>query len=806
MPETSPSPEQNQFLRLLRHFSVGSFITLDAPAADLVAEGTPIGNGRMGMLVGGGIDRESDAICEDSMWSGWANPHADNPEAAAALPEIRRLFAEGHVREAQDLVNRTQVSRMDDGEGHGTYDAYGTYEMLARLEIETDLDPAKAVDYRRDLCLYSAVGETSFELDAVTYTREFFASRPDEAMVMRFTADKPGRITFSATLTRPDTNAVLSVEDGSLLLRGHMNARGGEKGLDYVCRLGASFEGGTMEVRDGRLVFNGCDEVALFITAGTNFKGLGAWPDYLDGQNPHITRTRAQLDAALARGYDALLEAHKSDFRTLFCGVELDLSGSRLDDSPPLPQAEMLKAGTLDPDLIGKYYNFGRYLLISSSREGDLPANLQGLWTVNFQDASQGGRWNYYTPWNGDYHANVNIQMNYWPAFSANLAACAGPFYDLVAALPGPGGETARIQHGCEGWTTHTMNNVWGYTSPGWEASWGHFPMAGPWLATHIWTGYAYTLDRDFLARMWPALRGSAQFVLSWMSEDADGMLVSGPSASPENRFLLPDGSIGYFCMGPSMDQELCAQLLDETLRAASVLGIDDDVTRRAAEALPRIRPVAIGKDGRLMEWTEPYGEPEPGHRHTSHLFGLYPGTTISPETTPELAQAALNSLEYRIAHGGGYTGWSRAMMIAEWARLGCGEKAYENLVALLRDSTLPNLFDTHPPFQIDGNFGAVAAIVEMLMQSRLERDGSATITLLPALPSAWPAGRITQIVAQGNILTDIAWRDSRLESVTLTSHTPIRVRIRCGGVSAEHDLAPAVPLTLGNTLSPIDQ
>jgi alpha-L-fucosidase 2 len=781
-------------------------IIFDHPAADLVNEGLPIGNGRMGMLVQGGIDRESDAICEDSMWSGWQNANADNAEAAKYLPEIRRLLAEGKISEAQDLINKTQISRKDDGKGNNTYDAYGTYEMLARLEIETGQDAAKATDYERDLSMLFGRVRTGYEIDGGRYRRDYFCSRPDEVQVIRFSASVRGKISFSATLARPDTNATVTADgENAILLSGYMPVRNGEKGLKYVCRLGAKHTGGRAENMDGKLVFTDCDEVILYITAGTNYKGLRFWPDYLDGGEACLTKTQKQLETAESKDWATLFKRHFEDMQKLFSRVNLSIPVSALPYNFSCKPALLQKArsGDIAPALLSAYFQYGRYLLISSSREGGLPANLQGLWTVNFKDEKT-GKWNYYTPWNGDYHANVNVQMNYWPAYSANLAECAGPLTDLIEALPGPGAVTARVQHGCDGWTTHTMNNVWGFTSPGWEASWGHFPMAGPWLATHLWTGYAYTLDKTYLRKAWPTLKGSAEFLLSWLTLDKDGKLVSGPSESPENRFTLPDGTTGYFCMGPSMDQELSAQVFEETLRAAKVLGIDDDFTKKCAAALALIRPVGIGPDGRLLEWTEQYDEPEPGHRHTSHLFGLYPGTTISVEKTPELAKAARKSLEYRTAHGGGYTGWSRAMMSGEWARLHDGDKAYENLVALLKDSTLPNLFDSCPPFQIDGNFGATAAIIEMLMQSRYEADGTTTIELLPALPHAWPAGQITGIVAQGNVVVDITWVNGALESAGLTARQDIDARILCSGKSATFSLKKGVTLALDASLQPI--
>ncbi len=790
---------------------INGMIEMPAPAADLISEGLPIGNGRMGMLLSGGIDRQSNAICEDSVWSGWQNDFADKAEAAEYVEPIRELFRQGKISEAQDLINKTQISRMDDGQGHGTYEAYGTYEMLARLEIETNLDASKATDYRRSLAMNVGLVRTRFSIDGVAYWRDAFASRPDEVQVMHFEASKTGHITFSATLSRPDTNATVTADGkDALLLSGWNLDKDGRPALEYACRLGATAKGGSVEVKDGKLVFTGCDKVTLYITAGTNYKGMKSWPDYLDKSGAHLSRTKEQLEAARAKDLAILGKAHVKDFESLYnrCGMYLDLAkeeySSYAKDANDTPaRLDAFKKTLADNSLICTYFNFGRYLLISSSREGDLPANLQGIWTVNFYEKDK-GRWNYYTPWNGDYHANVNIQMNYWPAFKANLADCAGPVYDFIEALPGPGAVTAKVQHGCEGWTTHTMNNVWGYTSPGWEASWGHFPMAGPWMATHIWEAYAYTLDKDFLSRMWPTLKGSAEFILSWMIPDENGQLVSGPSESPENRFRLPDGKIGYFCMGPTMDQQLASQLLSETLRSAKVLGIEDAFTARCAEALALIRPTQIGPDGRIMEWSEPFEEVEPGHRHTSHLFAVYPGYDITPETTPELAAAARKSLEYRIFHGGGYTGWSRAMMIGQWARLNDGVKAYENLQALLAESTLPNLFDTHPPFQIDGNFGATAAIIEMLMQSQLLPDGTVRIKLLPALPGQWPTGKIEGIRAQGAVTVDIEWREGALKYVILCADKDIEAELNLGHLRGKVSLRAGQPQKLDAAFSPL--
>ena len=445
----------------------------------------------------------------------------------------------------------------------------------------------------------------------------------------------------------------------------------------------------------------------------------------------YVNITRRAIEQAGHKSYTSLLKAHLKEYEPYFDRVSLRLGGDESQDIPTDERLERVKQGADDEHLCELMFQYGRYLLIASSRPGTMPANLQGIWANKVQ-----------TPWNGDYHTNVNIQMNYWPAEVANLSECQLPLFDLIASLVKPGHETARVQYGMGGWVVHPITNIWGYTSPGESSSWGMHPGGTGWLCQHICEHYRFTGDKDFLQRMYPVLKGAVEFYLDWLTVDPrSGKLVSGPAASPENSFVAPDGSRAQISMGPTHDQQVIWQLFDDFGMASRELGIDDDLVRRVAAAKANLAPTKIGHDGRIMEWAEEFEEVEPGHRHISHLFAVHPGAQINMLQTPELAAAAGKSMDYRIAHGGGHTGWSSAWLIIQYARLLRGEQAKGSLDTVLRRCVMPNLFTQHPPFQMDANFGTTAGIAEMLLQSHVYDSGTYVLQLLPALPAAWPDG-----------------------------------------------------------------
>jgi alpha-L-fucosidase 2 len=722
----------------------------------------PLGNGRFGGMVYGDVPTERVQLNEESLWSGGPQD-ADNPDALTHLAEIRRLLLERKYVEAQKLTYAKLVCKgQGTGRGNGANVPYGSYQTLGDLRVTFDgHDSDGMTDYRRTLDLATAIATVRYKHGGVTFRREFFCSAPDDALVVRLTADKPGSLTFTATLDRPERGVMSAVGPNEIVLSGRLNNGAGGEGMRYQAQVRVLNEGGTVSSDSAAgLRVIGANSVTLLVCAATDY----------GNRNPEIYNAAA-LTSAARRKYSALRDAHLREYRKYFDRVTLDLGGAEKSALPTDARLKAVQDGADDPALMTLYFQYGRYLLLASSRPpGRLPANLQGIWAESIQ-----------TPWNGDYHHNINDQMNYWPAETTNLSECHGPFLHYIMSLAGPGAKTARIHYGAGGWVIHTISNIWGYTSPGEHPSWGQYPGAAAWLALHLWEHYAFFGSSAYLSSVYPVLKGAAQFYLDFLIEDPQTKyLVTAPSNSPENAFRTADGQQANVCFAPTMDNQLLRELFGAVREAATILRTDDAFARQVAAARDRLPPNRVGRHGQLMEWIEDFDEPEPGHRHISHLFGLHPGTEITVSGTPELAQAARITLQRRLEKGGGHTGWSRAWLINFYARLEDGDAAREHLTLLLRKATATNLFDMHPPFQIDGNFGATAGIAEMLVQSHARTaDGTREIALLPALPAAWKAGKVTGLRARGGVTVSITWKDGRATEATLRADRDGTFRIR---------------------------
>ena len=739
------------------------------PAARWLAS-LPVGNGRLGATVFGRVYKETLIFNEESVWTRWPDDR-HNPDAIEKLPEVRRLLLSGRFEEAQTLAELSMF---------GMPHRQASYQVLADMTLLFGRHHEELVTgYRRALDLDDGIATVEYALDGTAFRREIFASVPDDVVIVRLTADAPGSIEVGSHYYRR--------YDAFERLEGTDHVVGGgvaERGTRFHSRARVLAEGGVTELIGDHISVRGADAVTVIVGAATDFRSA----------DPERTCLEA-IDAAATMEYDELRARHVESHRPLMRRVRLRLSDTPDREIEALPtdaRLERVKAGTEDPGLIELHFQFGRYLLLGSSRPGTLPANLQGIWNESYQPA-----------WDSKFTININLQMNYWPAEVANLSECHDQLFDLIDRLRVTGAETAERHYGCRGFVAHHNTDLWADTATLDNVLCGLWPAGAAWLAHHLWERYAFMPDEEFLRdRAYPGMKEAARFVLDFLVEDpATGELVFGPSVSPENHFLDPNGLRIGLCMSPAGDTQIIHGLFDRCLMAADILGGDEEFCAEVRAARTRLPAMRIGARAQLQEWREDYEEWEPGHRHVSHLFAVYPDAQITPRATPELAAAARRSLELRISDASERSigGWSVAWLSLLWSRFGEGALAHEQLVNVLRKSTDISLLDLSPPggtnpltvFQIDGNLGAVAAVCEMLLQSH---DG---IELLPALPPQWPAGSMSGLRARGGFEVDLTWADGALERAELRSIVGGPCRLRTDGALTVHRDGSPVPVTI---------
>lgn len=708
-------------------------------------EALPVGNGRLGAMVFGGIENERLQLNEDTLSAG--GPYdPTNPNAIAALPEARRLIFAGDFNQANKLIGAKMMARPM---------TMMPYQPLGDLLL-TFPNLSGAANYRRQLDLDTAIARVDFGVGEVNFTREVFSSPVDQVIVVRLTADKPGQISFIAALNTPHKATVKAEGLDALVMRGVNRPDAGIKAaLKFQAILKVQTLGGKTVEDQNRVSVTNADSATLLVAAATSYKSFKD----VNGNPDEITQE--QINRSAKKSFEALRKDHIAEHQRLFGRVKLDLGTTEAANNPTDERIKKFAAAN-DPQLAALYFQFGRYLLISSSRPGDQPANLQGLWNEIANP-----------PWGSKYTININTQMNYWPAEPTNLAECVEPLIAMVMDLTETGAHTAKVNWDANGWVCHHNTDLWRASAPVDGPLWGFWPTGGAWLCQHLWEHYQFTCDKKFLKKAYPAMKGSAQFFLDTLIEEPNHhWLVTCPSLSPEN--VHPFGGVSI-CAGPTMDMQILRDLFSNCISASEILGIDKDFRERLADTRARLAPNQIGKAGQLQEWLDDWDmqAPEIHHRHVSHLYGLFPSDQISLRKTPELAAASRKSLEIR---GDDATGWGLGWRLNLWARLHDAEHAFKILRMLITpERTYPNMFDAHPPFQIDGNFGGTSGITEMLLQ-----NCNGEIELLPSLPKAWPNGKVSGLCARGGFEVAISWKDGKLVNAIVSSKNgnPVRIRV----------------------------